>query len=447
MTSLRLRLLAAATLGIVVALAITGFIIVSAFDSHVRGRFIKELDDHVLQVAALLQPQADGRAALSGDLSDPQFQRPLSGLYWQVSEKGAVLLRSRSLWDEQIAVADDEIASGARNVRELRGPKAKWLIVVERAVVVPAPEGERRLVVAVACEQCAVNEARKGFVKVVAPSLVILAVLLVLASWAQVRMGLAPLGALRRQLEIFRAGQSETLSGPFPRELSGLVDDLNALMEAQTQAIERARANAGKLAHGLKTPLAVLSTEARALRERGETSAADSLDHEIGMMNAHVARTLAAARAVGPRRPVAVRTLAKPFLTRLVGVMRRLPRGDELSWEVEAAPENLELSVDPRDLEEIAGNLLDNARKWARNRVKISARREGGGIVIAVDDDGPGVPAHSVDDVMARGARLDPDAPGTGIGLGIVSDLAQLHNGHFTIGKSEFGGLRAEIRL
>jgi signal transduction histidine kinase len=446
MNSLRLRLLIAATLGIVVALAIAGFVIVAAFDSHVRGRLIKELDDHLLQIATLLKPEANGRASLSGELSDPQFLRPLSGLYWQVSEKGAAILRSRSLWDESIPLGD-EIGAGARQVRELRGPKAKWLIVVERGVVLPAPEGERRFVVAVACEQCAVNEARRDFIKVLAPSLAVLAALMALASWGQVRMGLAPLGDLRRQLDVFRSGVSEKLSGRFPRELEGLVDDLNALMEAQAQAIERARANAAKLAHGLKTPLAALSTEARALRARGETGAADSLDREIGLMNAHVTRTLAAARAVGPRRPVAVRTPVKPLLARLVGVMRRLPRGDELIWEVETAPDSLELSIDPRDMEELAGNLLDNARKWARGRVKVAARREDGFVVVAVDDDGPGVPPDRVDDVLTKGARLDADTPGTGIGLGIVADLAQLHNGQFTVRQSELGGLRAELRL
>ncbi len=447
MTSLRLRLLAAATLGIAAALAIAGFVIVSAFDSHVRGRFIKELDDHLLQAVSLLTPQAEGKASLSGELSDPLFQRPLSGLYWQVSERGAILLRSRSLWDESIPSARDEVGVGTPQVRELRGPKNKWLIVVERTVVLPGPDGDRRFQVAVAGEQCVVNEARKDFVRVVAPSLAILAGLLILASWGQVRMGLAPLGGLRRQLEAFRAGESERLNGPFPRELEGLVGDLNALMEAQAQAIERSRANAAKLAHGLKTPLAVLSTEARALRARGETGVADSLDREIGLMNAHVTRTLAAARAVGPRSPVASHTLAQPLLTRVVGVMTRLPRGDELSWEVEVAPENLELSIDQRDMEELAGNLLDNARKWARSRVRASARRENGRIVVAVDDDGPGVPDDRIDDVMTRGARLAEDAPGTGIGLGIVTDLAQLHQGQFVIGKSEFGGLRAEVRL
>ena len=198
-------------------------------------------------------------------------------------------------------------------------------------------------------EQCAVNEARNGFVKMVAPSLVVLAGLLVLASWAQVRMGLAPLGALRRQLEILRAGRGERLTGHVPSN-SGLASDLNALMESQSQAIERTRANAAKLAHGLKTPLAVLSTEARALRERGETSAADSMDHEIGMMNVHVMRTLAAARAVGPRRRCRPHagTLADPAGRRDEASAARR----RTQWEVKRAGK-FGISVDPRDMEEM----------------------------------------------------------------------------------------------
>jgi len=447
MNSLRLRLLAAAIFGIAAALVIAGFVIVSAFDGHTRGRFIKELDDHLLQVAALLVPQADGKVTLSGELSDPLFQRPLPGLYWLVSEKGAVIQRSRSLWDETIPLARDDIGGETRHVHELRGPKNKWLIVVERRVVMPGPDGERSFRVAVAGEQCVVNEARRDFAKVVARSLAILGGLLVLASWWQVSMGLAPLRALRRQLEALRAGQGDKLNGRFPVELTGLVGDLNQLLEAQSQTIERSRANAAKLAHGLKTPLAVLSTEARALRERGETGAADSMDHEIGSMNTHVMRTLATARAVGPRQPVAVRTAVEPLLARLIGVMKRLPRGDELAWEVEVEPAELECAIDRRDMEELAGNLLDNARKWAKSRVKVTARRNGRGTEFRVEDDGPGIPPERVDDVMTRGTRLDDGVPGTGAGLGVVADLVHLHGGQFTIGESPLGGVSAELRI
>jgi signal transduction histidine kinase len=447
MNSLRLRLLAMAVIGIAAALVIAGIVIVLAFDNHVRGRFTKELDDHLLQVAALLVAEPEGKASLSGELSDPLFQRPLSGLYWQVSENGKVVARSRSLWDESIPQTGGDIGANARQVRELRGPKNKWLIVVERAVTIPGPDGPRTFRIAVAGEQCVVNDARREFAKTVALSLAVLGGLLVLASWAQVKMGLAPLGALRRQLEALRAGKEDKLTGRFPVELEGLTGDLNRLLDSQSQAIERTRANSAKLAHGLKTPLAVLSTEARALRERGETGTADSMDREIGAMNIHVMRTLAAARAVGPMQPGVARTAIAPVLTRLAGVMKRLPRGSDLTWEVDVAPEGLEWTIDRRDLEELAGNLMDNARKWAASRVRISARLCGNGAEFVVEDDGPGIPLERVEEVLTRGARLDEDTPGTGVGLGIVADLANLHGGSFSIGKSVLGGVRAELRF
>ena len=447
LNSLRLRLLAIAVVGIAAALVIAGFVIVSAFDDHARGRYVKELDDHLLQVAALLVPQANGKASLSGELSDPLFRRPLSGLYWQVWEKGEVAARSRSLWDQSILLQRDDLGADARHVHELRGPNNKWLIAVERRVIMPGPDGDRSFRVAVAGEQCVINEAKHAFGKTVALSLAVLGGLLVLASWAQVKMGLAPLGGLRRELEALRAGHGERLTGKVPIELEGLASDLNQLLESQSQAIERTRANAAKLAHGLKTPLAVLSTEARALRERGETGAADSIENEIGDMNVHVMRTLAAARAVGPRPPATIRTPVGPVLTRLVSVMKRLPNGNELIWDLEVSPKELECAVDQRDIEELAGNLLDNARKWARRRVKVMARAHERGVAITVEDDGCGIPPELVDDVMTRGVRLDESTPGTGVGLGVVADLVTLHGGNFVIADSALGGVLAEVRI
>jgi signal transduction histidine kinase len=137
----------------------------------------------------------------------------------------------------------------------------------------------------------------------------------------------------------------------------------------------------------------------------------------------------------------------EPLLTRLTGVMKRLPRGGELTWEVDVSPKDLECAIDRRDIEELAGNLLDNARKWAKSRVKVTAGRTGRGVEFAVEDDGPGIPPERVEGVLTRGVRLDENAPGTGIGLGIVADLAHLHGGYFAIGESELGGVRAELHL
>jgi signal transduction histidine kinase len=299
----------------------------------------------------------------------------------------------------------------------------------------------------VASERGVIEEARAGFAKVVGISLVVLGVLLAGASWVQVGAGLAPLDALRQQLNKLRQGRAERLEGAYPDELSGLVGDLNRLLATQAREVERARANAGKLGHGLKTPLAVLAAESRALRDKGEVATAEAIELEIEAMNAHVARTLAAARAVGSRKAVGTRTPLEPLVQRLVGVMKRLPRGDELEWSISVTPPDIEAPIDYRDLEDLLGNLLDNARKWAKSRVLMSANKNDEVIEVVVEDDGPGIPRERIEEVIARGTRLDRTVPGTGIGLAIVHDLVELHRGSLELSQSPSGGVRVTLRL
>ena len=164
-------------------------------------------------------------------------------------------------------------------------------------------------------------------------------------------------------------------------------------------------------------------------------------------MNAHVARVLAAARAVGPRKAVGTRTPLEPLVQRLVGVMKRLPRGEELEWSISATPADIDAPIDRRDLEDLFGNLLDNARKWAKSRVLTSVNKNDGAIEVVVEDDGPGIPKERIGDVIARGTRLDRTVPGTGIGLAIVHDLVELHRGSLELSQSPSGGVRVTVRF
>jgi signal transduction histidine kinase len=447
MRSIRLRLLLGAVVGIGIALAIAGLILVAVFEAHIRERYVKELEDHLLQLAAAIQVDPAGTITSRHDLSDPAFQRPLSGLYWQVAEGGQAVLRSRSLWDEALpARSQHPESAGTLRVSEIAGPRRHPLIVVER-LVFAGPVTDRPLLLAVAGERAAIEGPRREFAKVVALSLMVLGVLLAAASWAQVGAGLAPLGRLRRQLDRLRRGEARRLEGEHPEELSGLVEDLNGLIEAQAKEAERARANAGKLGHGLKTPLALLAAEARGLREKGEPDAAEAIEREVETMNARVAQTLAAARAAGPRTAIGTRTALEPLLQHLVSVMKRLPRGDQLDWSVSVVPADAAVRVDRRNLDDLFGNLLDNARKWARSRVLVTARVCGGHVEITIDGDGPGLSKERAPEVPADGVRLDRAVPGTGIGLGIAMDLAQLHGGSVVVGESRWGGAQVVVRL
>jgi signal transduction histidine kinase len=446
MISLKLRLLLGAIVGVLLALTVAAFILVAAFETHVRQRYVEELDEHVHQLIALVQVDAAGVITLRHELYNEIFQKPLSGLYWQINADKQPLLRSKSLWDNALAVPNDSTVPGQRKVVDLPGPRSQRLIAVERLVLLDG-QSERQLRLIVAGESKVVEDSRAEFTTTAARLLGIIGTLLALASWFQVRTGLAPLTALRRQLDDLRRGRVERIDGRFPDEISGLVDDLNRLMSTQSKEVERARANAGKLGHGLKTPLAVLAAECRGLRARGEAATADAIESEIEEMNAHIARVIAAARAIGPRKALGASIVVQSVLYRMLDVMKRLPRGSALEWRLSVQPSDLSVKIDQRDFEELLGNLLDNARKWATSRVEVDVSRLTDSIEITVDDDGPGIPEERRADVLAGGFRLDRTVPGTGIGLAISSDLAILHGGRLKIGPSPLGGTRMLIAI
>lgn len=443
MRSLRLRLLLGAILGVGVALVIAGLVLVAIFKEHVHRRYAKELDDHLLQLAAVVQIDSAQALTLKHELSDPAFHRPLSGLYWQVVEAGQPTLRSRSLWDSTLALPAAASTPGTVRESEIIGPSDQKLVLVERTVLLQ----DRALRLVVAGDRNVIEDAQSDFTRIVTLSLVVLGFLLAAASWLQVGAGLAPLDTLRSHLGRLRQGRTQSLEGTYPTELRGLVEDLNGLLATQAAEVERARGNAGKLGHGLKTPLAVLAAEARALRENGNAASADAIEREVEVMNAQVARILAAVRAVGPRKAVGARTPLGPLFERLIGVMKRLPRGDEIQWHSRLPAHDIEAAIDRRDLEDLFGNLLDNARKWAKGRVTVEIRQVAGGIVVVVEDDGPGIPADRRRDVLDEGVRLDRTVAGTGIGLTIARDLVELNGGRLELLAGARGGARVEVTL
>ena len=446
MNSLKLRLLLGAMIGMLAALTVAAFILIAAFETHVRKRYVEELDEQVHQLAALAQIDAAGTVSLRHELYNETFQKPLSGRYWQVNDGSNSVLRSKSLWDNALAMPALLPGTGQRRISDVTGPRKQPLIAVERVVIL---EGQpaRPLRLIVAGENHVIEESSDEFTTTAATLLSVIGALLAVASWFQVGTGLAPLALLRHKLADLRQGRLERIDGSFPTEIDGLVDDLNRLMAAQSHEVERARANAGKLGHSLKTPLAVVAAECRALRARGDGTAADAIESEIEQMNAHIARVIAAARAIGPRKAIGTRTPIEPVLQRLLGVMKRLPRGDEIEWRLKVDPTDLVAPIDQRDMEELLGNLLDNARKWARGRINITVMAGGGAIEFTVDDDGPGIPETRWDDVLAGGVRLDRSVPGTGIGLAIASDLANLHGGRVKLGSSALGGIQTSVSI
>lgn len=444
--SLRVRLLAAGAASILVALALAGLGLTLLFERHVERRVIAELELNLRQLIGHLGRHADGALRLDRPLTDPRFEQPLSGLYWQIMEEaGGAVLRSRSLWDKTLDLPADPLPAPAVHRHVIDGPDGAALLVVERSVSLPERAGGGTIRAAVALDRAEIHAAGRAFAGELAPSLVLLLAVLVAAAWVQVNVGLRPLDTIRRKLAAIRTGKAERMGEDFPDEVQPLAAEVDSLLKAQDASIERARAHAADLAHGLKTPLTVLGCDAQQLRERGEAEIADEIAALAEGMRRHVERELARARA-GVRARGGANQPVFPVAVQVVEVMRRTPRGRGLDWRIDV-PAGLCTAADGQDLAEMLGNLAENAGKWARSLVRVCGRSSDGMMVVLIEDDGPGVPEAELAAVMARGRRLDAGKPGTGLGLAIVGDLAEAYGGSLSLGPSPLGGLKAELRL
>jgi signal transduction histidine kinase len=275
----------------------------------------------------------------------------------------------------------------------------------------------------------------------------LLAVVFMLGGLTQVRRGLTPINDLRQRLAALREGHTRRLEGDYPTEVQPLVDDLNALLERREEAVRRAHARAGDLAHGLKTPLALLTQEADEVRRAGHNELAQSIQHEIARMRRQVDYHLVHARAAASTRAPGTRTVVADSIESLVRTLRRLHGERQLELRVRQGRPDLAVIVERQDLDEMIGNLLDNAFKWARSRIDVSVCLQGTLTIISVDDDGPGLNDAQRRAVLDRGVRADDTTPGSGLGLAIVRDLAAVYGGAIDLAGAPLGGLRAELRL
>jgi signal transduction histidine kinase len=261
-----------------------------------------------------------------------------------------------------------------------------------------------------------------------------------------VRAGISPIHIMRRRLAEVRQGQSRQLEGFYPSEVQPLVDDLNALLAHNERAVRRATAKAGDLAHGLKTPLAVLANEAARLNREGHAELAATIAQQVALMQRQVDYHLAHARAAASGATPGARCSVADSAAGIARTLHRLHAERGLTIDVNVAAD-LCVRAQPEDVDEMLGNLLDNACKWARSRVEVTASSAGNWVSIAVSDDGAGLDASKREVVLQRGVRADEAAPGSGFGLAIVRELAELHGGTIALDGSALGGLRATLRL
>jgi signal transduction histidine kinase len=463
-TSLQWRVLLATLTGLAVALALAWVMLNSLFRDHATQAFQADLQAHLEQLTARLEFDAQGQPQIDATtLSDPRWQKPYSGRYWQLDARRTAgglqsgVLRSRSLWDQALSLPNDVVPDGAVHMHQLTGPTGEPVLALERSVRATETRADVWTLV-VAADARDTQRAIDHFGGALAASLGVLLVLLGLAAVAQVWFGLAPLRALQQAVADLGEGRTTRLQGHFPAEIQPLADDFNRTLQRQEDGLARARTQAGNLAHALKTPLAVMLQAAQSAATAGPPSAVDELAslvrEQVARARQHVDWHLSHARASASARVPGIRAEVAPAVAGLFRVMARVhvQRGLHLAW-AEAAP-GLAFAGEVQDLQEMLGNLIDNACQWAHTQVSVSAGQrlpmapeDGAMLTVVVADDGPGIPPAHRQDMLTRGARLDEAVPGSGLGLAIVADLAALYGGQLTLAQSELGGLAATLTL
>jgi signal transduction histidine kinase len=449
--SLALRLFLTATPWIAGFLFVAGIVLSTLYRQGVERAFDRRLGVYMAALVAEVSSPEITAEKFPQAVGEPLFEIPLSGWYWQVTRLDGAkpeARASRSLWDAAMPrLNEDEFRPGAQRDGYARGPEDQKLRLIERTIDLGE---EGRFLVAVAGDAAEIDEELNRFNNALTITFLALALMLLLTTVFQVRFGLAPLKRISASLAAIRSGTAERLEGKFPEEIAPLARETNALIEANREIVERARVHVGNLAHALKTPLSVVVNEAAA---RGDDPLAAKVREQVDIMREQVARHLERARLATRTAVVGTVTDVRPVIMALVRTMEKIHRDRDLAIDLEIA-QHSRFRGEAQDLEEMAGNLVDNACKWAQSRVRIEVVMQGAGdaalpptIRIVIDDDGPGLSPSEREQVARRGLRLDETKPGSGLGLSIVTEVARLYGGSLQLGAAPLGGLRVELAL
>lgn len=441
--SLAARLILVAAIWSAIAIVVAGFVLVALYREASERSFDVRLDVYVKAIVGEMAAGTPDAPAEPGNLGEPRFDLPASGWYWVVldARSDAVLFSSLSLFGDRLDLPDLPADGDLRSV--ISSPRGAELRVLQRRIIFGEAAAYR---IAVAGETRELREREATFAGQVVLTLLVLGIGLVGAIVLQVRVGLRPVAALRSSLAAVRRGDAETVDEDLPPDLRPLAQELNALVRSNREVVERARTHVGNLAHALKTPLSVIVNEVR----DGQVADAQKIGEQAGVMRAQVNHHLERARMAAQRRVIGVSSDVTPVLARLVKVMAKIHGERQLDVSLKGAP-GLHFRGEEHDLEEMAGNLIDNACKWAASRVDVTVERLAGPgperLSIRISDDGPGLSPDQRAEALKRGRRLDETVPGTGLGLSIVVDLAALYGGELDLSPSAAGGLCATLVL
>lgn len=439
MRSLRKRAIWTAVAWAILTSAIGITALITFFYGEAQARFDRLLMVRHLQLVVALANSGGDPAIVETYITDPEYARPYSGRYWQLTAPDGGIFTSRSLFDA--ILPETEAAGTERTFWSGPGPDGP----VHGAHQQVRLEDGSVWVVSVAESLLALREEQRRIGQSLLTAFGMVGVLGVLGAVLLLSGALRPLARLREDVaHRWDAGQALE-PGDYPEEVAPLVRDINLLLERNRKVLDSARRQAADLAHALKTPTAILRNEVDRLgarRKHGLATAEEALDR----IDAQITRSLARSRA-GSSAAESFRTDVAVSAERLARLFRRAPGARGLELEISVEP-GLTVPVDRQDIEEVLGNLLENALKWRKRAVRLAARSEDGAVVIDIDDDGPGIPATQRAEALRSGVRLDISAPGSGLGLAIADDLVSAYDGTIALEKApELGGLRVTVRL
>ena len=450
--SLAFRLIFSAAGISLILLAATAFLLSQLFQQALERNFDVRLLAVLDSIAANIEPDAGGTPVLTGTMADPRFTLPGSGWYWQVVPPKPDLkpLFSASLLSKPIVPNATQLKLRDTNkiaAFSMLDRDGKQLRAIEQKVTYFGNPQEYSFLVAGNFDE--LRDEVRAFRKALFIFLGILGLGLLTATIGQVSYGLRPMKLMQKKLGDIRSGKIEMLEGDFPSEMQPVADEMNLLIQSNFEIIDRARMQVGNLAHALKTPISVLTNEARDT----PGSLAEKVKEQIDVMRDQVNLYLDRARRAARAQTIGSATEVESVLQSLGRTLQRINRDKGVEVTVSCTP-GLKFRGERQDLEEIVGNLMDNACKWSKSKVEargtlltLSGEDSRPWLLIEVDDDGPGLPQQQRATALKRGQRLDESKPGSGLGLNIVSETAAMYGGHVELTDAVLGGLRVKLRL
>lgn len=442
-SSLKSRLIAAATAWIAFGLLMAWLLLSNVFQSHVTKQFYDELFVHLeeLQRLAVLD---DDHAKLRASLSDPRYEVENSGFYWEIQRGGTVLARSASMKAAPLKTPPDGRGDVGVHTHTIAGPTGA-LLVAERLEW--ADPSKHPLQFIIGTDKRHLDGVVRSFNATLSWSLAALGISMACAAALLILYAMRPLSQLNQALLDVRSGRSKTLAGTFPAEVQPLVDNLNSLIGSTRELVQRARTQAGNIAHGLKTSLAVLTDEAYRIGESGLPDHSATIIDQCRKMQSHIDYQTTRARVVANRLSPGASADVGEAAADVVSALSRLYEHNGIRFENDIG-KDLRVACDRQDLQEVLANIIDNAGKHARSLVRVSAAAASPDLVtITIMDDGPGLPVEAHEVVFNIGERWDTQSAGTGLGLAIARDLVTLYAGSIELGPSAAGGLSVVIKL